>query len=158
MTVTIRDMTAGDADAVCALVQANYDGAIAACHSPEEVARLRSVVTPAWVAGQLEWSRVFVAVDQREGILATAALADLGPTASRRHCVRQCFVRADRHRCGLGAMIMAQVCAAALEAGASRLHVPSSRNAIAFYERLGFVVDAAEPEADDETTWMSMAL
>ena len=118
MNVTIRDMTAGDADEVCALVQANYDGAIAACHSPEEVARLRAVVTPAWVAGQLEWSRVFVAVDEGEGILATAALADLGPTAPRRYCVRQCFVRADRHLRGLGARIMGEVCAAARDAGA----------------------------------------
>ena len=158
MNVTIRDMTAGDADEVCALVQANYDGAIAACHSPEEVARLRAVVTPAWVAGQLEWSRVFVAVDEGEGILATAALADLGPTAPRRYCVRQCFVRADRHLRGLGARIMGEVCAAARDAGAPRLHVPSSRNAVAFYERLGFLIDAGQPEAGDETTWMSMAL
>jgi GNAT superfamily N-acetyltransferase len=158
VTVTIRDMTAGDADEVCALVQANYDGAIAACHSPEEVARLRAVVTPAWVLGQLEWSRVFVAVDDRTGILATAALADLGSAASRRYCVRQCFVRADCHRHGLGTTIMGQVCAAARDAGATRLHVPSSRNAVAFYERLGFLVDAGQSEAGDETTWMSMAL
>ena len=151
-------MTVGDADEVCALVQANYDGAIAACHSLEEVARLRAVVTPAWVAGQLEWSRVFVAVDEQEGILATAALADYGATGPRRYCVRQCFVRADRHLRGLGTAIMAEVCAAARSAGATRLHVPSSRNAVAFYERLGFRVDAGQPEAGDETTWMSMPL
>ena len=158
MAVTIRDMTAGDADEVCALVQANYDGVIAAWHSPEEVARLRAVVTPAWVAGQLEWSRVFVAVDERAGILATAALADLGPATPRRYCVRQCFVRTDHHRRGLGTRIMGHVCTAAREAGATRLHVPSSRNAVAFYRRLGFLVDEGQSDAGDETTWMSMAL
>ena len=158
MSVTIREMTAGDADEVCALVLANYDHVIAAWHSPEEVARLRAVVTPDWVAGQLEWSRVFVAVDEREGILATAALADLGPTSSRRYCVRQCFVRIDHHRRGLGARIVARVCAAAREAGATRLHVPSSRNAVAFYRHLGFLADDGGSEAGDETTWMSLAL
>jgi GNAT superfamily N-acetyltransferase len=158
VTVAIRDMTASDADEVCALVLANYDCVIAAWHSPQEFARLRAVVTPAWVAGQLEWSRVFVAVDDREGILATAALADLGPTSPRRYCARQCFVRVDYHRRGLGASVMAQVCAAAREVGATRLHVPSSRNAVAFYRHLGFLVDEGESAPGDETTWMSVAL
>jgi GNAT superfamily N-acetyltransferase len=158
VTVTIRDMTTGDADEVCALVQANYDGDIAANHSPAEVARLREVVTPDWVRGQLEWSHTFVAVDDRDGIVATAALADLGPDAPRRYCARQCFVRADRQRRGLGATIMARVCSAARDAGALRLHVPSSRNAVAFYEHLGFRIDDAQPKAGDETTWMSKAL
>lgn len=158
MTVTIRDMAVGDADEVCVLVHANYDGVIADQHSPDEVARLRAVVTPAWVRGQLEWSRAFVAVDDHDGIVATAALADYGPDAQRRYCVRQCFVRADRHRRGLGTTIMAHVGDAARRAGAVRIHVPSSRNAVAFYTSLGFLVDAAQPDVGDETIWMSMAL
>ena len=151
MNVTIRDMTAGDADEVCALVQANYDGAIAACHSPEEVARLRAVVTPAWVAAA---SGAASSSPLMKGRASSRPLPS--PTSAPLRRVATVCASASSApivTCAASALgFMGEVCAAARDAGAPRLHVPSSRNAVAFYERLGFLIDAGQPEAGDETT------
>lgn len=157
MTLTIRPMTDGDAPVVCELVQRNYEGVIAEYHSPAVVARLGAEVTPEWVRGQREWSQVFVAEDDH-GIVATVALADFGASSVHRHCVRQCFVRADLHRQGIGTRIMAHVIDVARAGGADHLRLPSRRNAIPFYQRVGFVVDLEQPDAADEITWMTMEL
>ncbi len=39
---------------------------------------------------------------------------------------------------------------------AKSFHVPSSLNAVGFYEKIGFVVDEMQPDKDDEITWMTM--
>lgn len=38
------------------------------------------------------------------------------------------------------------------------LHVPSSRNAIGFYEKMGFVKNEVQNDMEDEITWMSMEI
>ena len=46
----------------------------------------------------------------------------------------------------------------AKETGALELHVPSSRNAVGFYEKMGFSVDNVQQDIQDEITWMTKTL
>jgi ribosomal protein S18 acetylase RimI-like enzyme len=38
------------------------------------------------------------------------------------------------------------------------LHVPSTHNAIPFYEKMGFIKDDLQPNMADEITWMILKL
>ncbi len=68
------------------------------------------------------------------------------------------YLRADLHRRGIGKRLLEHLVATARDIGADSLHVPSSRNAVAFYEAAGFAVDAEQPDAAIEMTWMAMPL
>jgi GNAT superfamily N-acetyltransferase len=97
---------------------------------------------------------VFV-VERNGQIIATGALADFGSPENPKHTVSQFFVRPDLHRQRIGTVLLAYLTDLAEHEGIRQLHVPSSRNAIAFYGHAGFVADSDQPSADDEITWMT---
>jgi GNAT superfamily N-acetyltransferase len=150
-------MTESDIDAVVDLALANYDGVMAEHHTAGVLASFRADITPESFREQLGWKQVFVV--EREGeVVATGALADFGSPGEPRRTVSQFYVRTDLHRCGIGRRLLEHVVAIACETGADSLHVPSSRNAVAFYQHAGFSADALQPDAALEITWMTKPL
>jgi len=71
---------------------------------------------------------------------------------------KQIFVLPDLHGRGIGTLLMKHLRETARRSGVTCLHVPSSRNAVSFYQCVGFAVDAAQPDSADEITWMTMSL
>ncbi len=67
-------------------------------------------------------------------------------------------MRPDRHRRGIGGRPLAHLIETALGVGARSIHVPSSRNAVSFYEHAGSFVDEDQPDAAIEMTWMTTPL
>ena len=153
----IRRMRDDDAEPVVELALANYDGVMAEHHTAEILAGFRADVTPQLFRDQMAWKRVFVTEEAGE-VVATGALVDFGSPGSPKYTVSQFYVRSDVHGRGIGTGLLAHICEAASSTGADRLHVPSSRNAIGFYEHAGFSVDSAQPDAAIEITWMTMPL
>jgi GNAT superfamily N-acetyltransferase len=153
----IRRMKDADVEPVSALAQVNYGGVMAEYHSAEVLARFRGDVTPDAFREQMGWKQVFVVEDEGE-VIATGALADFGTPEKPKCTVSQFYVRPDRHRQGIGDRLLAHLVVAATEGGAATIHVPSSRNAIPFYEHAGFQMDAAQPNAATEITWMTLPL
>jgi len=153
----IREMRDEDLDAVAGLVGANFDGVLARHHSPAVLAWLREGVTRAALREQRGWKRFFV-VEERGRPVAVGALADCGPAGAARLCVSQFYVEPERQGTGIGARLLAHLVTLARERRAGTLHVPSSRNAIGFYRTAGFTVDAAQPDAEREITWMTRPL
>ena len=153
----IRRMEDLDVEPVVELVLANYDGVMARHHSAEILAGFRAEMTPQFFREQMTWKLVFVAEEAGE-VVATGALADFGTTDRPKYSVSQFFVRSNVHRRGIGRQVLAHLIAAASDTGTDELHVPSSRNAIPFYEHAGFVVDALQPDAEIEMTWMTKPL
>jgi GNAT superfamily N-acetyltransferase len=150
-------MQPADVRAVVELTLANWDGDLTKSHSAGLVARLRKNVTPAQVAEWMGQKCVFV-VEEGDEVVATGSLADFGAADTPEYFVSQFFVRPDRHREGLGALLLAHLLGAARNVGADRVSVHSSRNAIAFYQHAGFVLDPAQPEAANEMTTMTVRL
>jgi GNAT superfamily N-acetyltransferase len=150
----IRRMQTSDVKAVAALARSNYDGVLAEYHSAPVVAWFRAEVTAASLRQEMEWKRVFVVEDAGE-VIATGALAAFGSPEEPRHVVSQFYVRLDRQSSGVGTHLLGHLIAVAVDLGADILHVPSSRNAVRFYGRAGFVVDDLQPSADLEITWMT---
>ena len=153
----IRRMEDRDVESVVELARANYDGVMAEHHSVAILAGFRADVTPQFFRDQMAWKQVFVAEEVGE-VVATGALADFGSPGALKYAVSQFYVRSDVHGRGIGTGLLAHICEAASSSGADRLHVPSSRNAIGFYERAGFTVDGGQPDAAIEITWMTMPL
>ena len=153
----IRHMDDRDVEAVVDLALANYDGVMAKHHSAEVLAGFRADVTPQFFREQMRWKQVFV-VEESGELVVTGALADFGTSGAPKHTVSQFYVRPDLHAQGIGAHLLTHLMQVALDGGVDTLHVPSSRNAIGFYQRAGFTVDASQPDAAIEMTWMTMPL
>jgi len=155
--VLIRQMSESDVDAVVGIALANYDGVMAEHLSADILAGFRADITPEFFREQLAWKRVFVAEHAGE-VVATGALADYGTPDQPRYTVSQFYVRSDLHRRGIGRRLLEHFVAIARDLGVDDLHVPSSRNAIRFYQHAGFTVDPLQPDAAIEMTWMTMPL
>ena len=126
-------------------------------HSAAILAGFRADVTPQFFRDQMAWKQVFVAEEAGE-VVATVALADSGSPGAPKYTVSQFYVRADAQGRGIGTRLLAHIGETAKSTGADRLHLPSSRNAIGFYELAGFSVDSGQPVAAIEITWMTMPL
>ena len=151
----IRPMSEGDIEPVIELMLGNYDGILAKYHSPEVLARYRARVTPETLRAWMGWKRIYV-VEDEDGIVATGSLADLGGEGRPKMSISQLFVRSDLHSQGIGRRLAAHLVEKARSLGAEKLHVPSTRNAVGFYRRLGFEPDPEQPDSTDETMWMTM--
>jgi GNAT superfamily N-acetyltransferase len=85
---------------------------------------------------QVRNRQVRVAVDG-DTLLGFSAVLPLGSDAVD---LDGLFVDPDHMRGGIGAALVADVAASARAGGASRLEVTANTNALAFYERNGFVI------------------
>jgi GNAT superfamily N-acetyltransferase len=153
----IRRMSEDDIEPVIELMLGNYDGVLAKYHSPEVLAKSRARVTPETLCEWMGWKRIYVVEDEEE-IVGTGSLADLGSEREPKLSISQFFVRSDLHGQGIGRQLAMHLVEKARSMGAEWLHVPSTRNAIGFYRRLGFVPDLEQPDVDDEITWMTMTI
>lgn len=61
------------------------------------------------------------------------------PWAETKYSVSNFFVKPDLHNRGIGRFLFKKIFKTTKEKKAEILHVPSSRNGIGFYEKMGFV-------------------
>lgn len=78
--------------------------------------------------------------DERLAVVAECdgAVVGWGSVDLRRGVLAATFVSPDHQRDGVGEAVVRRLVSAAREANVERLVVPSSLNAVGFYERLGF--------------------
>ncbi len=155
--MNVRRIEEADIAAVVDLIQRNWDEVLSEHHSAHVVARFRGEVTPDSMRQQMSWKEIYV-VEADGAIAATGALANFGVGDAPKYSISNFFVRPELHGKGIGSALMNCLFESARRAGGAVLHVPSSRNAIGFYERFGFIQDVLQPDAADEITWMRMRL
>ena len=153
----IRQIQDDDVPLVIEMILRNWDEVLSKHHSAEIVRKFRSEVNSEWLLRQMEWKQIWV-VEDAGSIVATGALADFGEQGSPKPCISQFFVLPDLHRQGIGMRLLEHILDLVRESGCKRVHVPSSLNAVSFYESVGFVVDEKQPNQVDEITWMSMEI
>jgi ribosomal protein S18 acetylase RimI-like enzyme len=165
----IRKMTAGDAEAVSALVLRSFDQVLVHYHSPEVLAGFRQHETPESLLQQLGRKELFV-VEEDGRVVAVGGLGWMdapylpreiqeeafAPGADRR--ITNLFVAVDLIGLGVGRMLLDHLVALAETEGAHRLHVASTRSAVSFYERAGFEIDSEPPAEIPEITWLVRGL
>jgi N-acetylglutamate synthase-like GNAT family acetyltransferase len=155
--LTMRLVRPDDIEVLVELIRRNFDELIAKYHSPGVVAKFRGNATREKIAEWMESKEIYVVEANRE-LVATGALACFRVADGERHHISQFFVRADLHRQGIGSTLLLHLIQMARNKGIRELHVPSSRNAIPFYQRAGFATNPNQAESSDEITWMTMEI
>ena len=163
--MVIRPMTDTDAAEVSALILRSYDRVLVHYHSPEMLAHFAEHATPESLIEQLGRKEVLV-VEDAGRITATGGLGWFDDPTLPRHeqaavyedaadrRVSNLFVAVDLIGRGIGRRLLDRIMRLAKAEGAQRLHVASSRNAVSFYERSGFVIDPVLPTDIPEITWL----
>jgi len=153
--MVIRLATENDVQAIKKLSDRCFDEVISKHHSPAVVEKHKQRNSIENLKEDLKWKAVYVADDNGK-IVGTGAFANFGTAGAPKYSVSNFYVLPELHRKGIGTKIMEKLIEHAEEKRASSFHCPSARNAVPFYETFGFVVDAFQPEVEDEITWMTM--
>ena len=153
----IRPINEDDIQDTVVLILRCWDEVMFAHHRADTIEKFRNEVNAEWLKRQMSWKDVFV-VEEGEKIIATGAVANFGSADSPKICISQFFVDPDLHRQRIGSQLMEHLLQLVKLRHQLKLHVPSSRNAVPFYQKVGFVIDFQQPDSADEITWMTMAL
>ena len=153
----IRLADENDVNGIKKLIDKNFDEIIAEYHSQTVVDKFKNYNSIESLKAQLRWKTVYVACS-KDLVAATGAFANFGTEENPKYSVSNFYVLPDLHKKGIGTEIMKILIAKAMEKSAKTLHVPSTRNAVPFYEKCGFAVDDIQPETEDEITWMTMRI
>jgi GNAT superfamily N-acetyltransferase len=153
----VRKIEEKDIEQVVGLMIRNFDEVMSECHSKDIIEKYKSHNTPENIKAQMLWKEIFVIEDNFE-IVATGALANFGDEQNPKYCVSNFFVKPELHKKGIGKVLFNKIFETAKEKGTGLLHVPSSRNGVGFYEKMGFDKDEMQSDIADEITWMTMKI
>jgi GNAT superfamily N-acetyltransferase len=128
-TIRVRPATREDATSISNLILRTLSEVNIRDYGPDLIAEQSKNWTVDGVVARMQNRITYVAVDGGE-IVGTAGFDG--------QQIRTVFVRPDRHKLGIGSLLMRTVEALALERGMNRLSLLSSITAQGFYRRLGY--------------------
>ncbi|KPY55968.1 GNAT family N-acetyltransferase [Pseudomonas syringae] len=149
MSIEVRPARIADADAISRVVLAALRISNARDYPASVIERVQLSFSPAAIEQLIQQRLVFVA-SEGNVVVGTASLEG--------EVVRSVFVDPDRHRRGVGRLLMAELERVARKAGAVRMVVPSSLTAQGFYWALGFNVVREHLEGEERTLIMERQL
>lgn len=150
----IRLATEADIPEIREILKRNFDEVISKDHSAKVVEKFKAHNTEKALLDQLSWKRVYVAkIDNR--VVGTGAFANLTYTDAPNYCISNLYVLPEFQRKGIGYTLVEVLFKDFEKTGDSSFHVPSTRGAVAFYRKFGFIVDEIQNDTDDEITWMT---
>lgn len=149
MNVKVRPARTADAGAISRVVLAALRTSNARDYPASVIERVQLSFSPAAIDRLMQQRRMFVAVSG-EVVVGTASLEG--------QVVRSVFVDPDRHRRGIGRLLMAELEHVARGAGLELLIVPSSLTAQEFYTALGFRLVREHQEGVERTLIMERQL
>ena len=153
----IRKATSKDLGQIKLLIDRNFDETMSKFHSKSIIDKFKSHNTLESLSSQLSWKTIYV-VEQAGEIIATGAFANFGSSDKPKYSISNMFTLPEFHSKGVGRFLAQQLIQDAKNKNADSFHVPSSRNAIAFYEKMGFTIDEVQTDKADEITWMTMKI
>ena len=118
----------------------NFDEVLSKVHSSEIVMKCKAGHSIENLTAYLSWKKVYVMLDH-DMVVGTGSLANFGTAEQPKWSVSNLYVLPENHGMGIGRQIIQQLIHDARHEAAKTLHVPSSRNAVGFYQRMGFVID-----------------
>lgn len=154
----IRRADENDINSIKLIIDINFDEVISQFHSPEIVKKFKEYNTIESLKSQLNWKRIYVAVDDKGDVVGTGAFVDFGTKEMPKYSVSNLYVLPNSHGRGIGTKIINVLQSDAKVRHATSFHVPSSRNGVPFYEHCGFSIDEIQTDIEDEITWMTKVL
>ena len=153
----IRSACDTDIEAIKSLIDRNFDETISQYHSPEIVQKFKSHNSLESLKSQLSWKKIYVATEG-EKVVGTGAFANFGTIDMPKYSISNLYVLPNLHGKKIGTKIVEVLLSEAKKANARTFHVPSTKNAIPFYQKHGFEVDTLQTDVEDEITWMTKPL
>ena len=153
----IRPAKKDDINDIHRILERNFDEIMSKQHSKEILEKFKEYNSCDNLIKQLSWKQIYVTEDNGQ-IVATGAFANFGTEEAPKYSVSNLYVLPEYHNKGIGRLIIYKLIENAVKVNASELHVPASRNAIGFYEKMGFVIDKEQPDVMDELTWMTKCM
>ncbi|MCL2637273.1 MAG: GNAT family N-acetyltransferase [Oscillospiraceae bacterium] len=153
----IRKAKKDDIEQIKIILDRNFDEIMSEYHSKAIIEKYKSYNTLESLSNQLTWKVVYVA-EQNDIVVGTGAFVDFGNADKHKYSVSNLYIMPEYHSQGIGTRIFNNLLFDAKNVNASSFHVPSSRNAISFYEKCGFVIDEMQSDTEDEITWLTMQL
>lgn len=153
----IRRIESEDVAAVAELIRRNFDEVMIKYHSVSILEQFKNHNTAMNIWEQMTWKEIFV-TEASNDIVATGALADFGENGAPKYSISNFFVKPELHRQGIGRSLFNYLLAVCKTKKVRDLHVPSSRNGLKFYEKMGFVPDNEQKDLAEEITWMTLKL
>ncbi len=154
----VRRANEDDIESIKNIIDYNFDEVIAEFHSPRIVSKFKEHNSAESLKSQLKWKKVYVAVDDNGNVVGTGAFADFGTKEEPKFSISNLYVLPNLHGTKIGTEIVFVLLSDAKQCKATSFHVPSTRNAIPFYEHWGFTVDEIQTDIDDEITWMTKSM
>lgn len=151
----IRRIVEEDLTQVAEIIRRNFDEVMVKHHSPAIIEEFKTHNTREKLLGQMHWKTIFV-VEDESSVIATGAIANFGSENEPKVSISNFYVLPERQHQGLGRLLFQHLLKEVREKGVDKFHVPSSRNAVSFYETMGFVIDGNQPDEAEEITWMTM--
>lgn len=153
----IRRIVEDDLSQVAEIIRRNFDEVMEEYHSPGIIQQFKAHNTIEKLQGQMGWKEIYVVEDDSE-VIATGAIANFGSDQEPKFSVSNFYIIPERQRQGTGKLLFEHLLGRVKDKGVKGFHVPSSRNAVNFYRKMGFAVDPVQPDEADEITWMTLKI
>ena len=150
-------MESKDAPVVAELIRRNFDEIMSQYHSIHVIEEFRNHSTSEKLLTEIYWKAIFV-VEVNAEIIATGALANFGDEENPKFSISNLFVKPELQGQGIGRMLFKHLFKVFKGKNIKDLHVPSSRNAVKFYEKMGFLQDLEQKDLQEDITWMTMEI
>jgi len=151
----VRKASVNDIAQIKQILDRNFDEVMSNFHTKLVLEKFKSHNSIENLSSQLGWKTVYV-VEQDGEVIATGAFANFGSADVPKYSISNLYVKPEFHSMGIGRLLFNQLFQDAIDNNADTFHVPSSLNAIGFYEKMGFTLDEEQLEKDDEITWMTI--
>lgn len=153
----IRKMESKDVTVVADLIRKNFDEIMSQYHLNGVIEKFKNLNTPEKLLTQMNWKEIFV-LKINDEVVATGALANFDNEETPKYSISNLFIKPELHGKGIGRKLIEHLFEVVKGKNVKELHVPSSRNAVKFYEKMGFVQDSEQKDLDDEITWMTLKI
>jgi len=153
----IRKAEIKDIEQVKLIIDRNFDEILSKHSSKAIIEKFKAHNSLESLSYQLTWKTVFIA-EQDNKVIGTGAFVNYGNFDESKYCVSNLFIMPEFHARGIGTLLFKRLLQEAKDKSVDTLHVPSNKNAISFYKKMGFAEDKEQLETADGITWMTMKL
>ena len=155
--IEIRRAHDADIEAIKLIIDRNFDEIISKHHSPKVILNFKQHNSVENLKSQMLWKKIYVATENGK-VVGTGAFVNFGTNDMPKYSISNLYVLLELHGKKIGTKIVDVLLSQAKEADTPTFHVPSSQNAISFYQKHGFMIDEIQPDIEDEITWMTKTL
>lgn len=149
MEIKIRKFKDSDAETIATLVQRNFREVNIHDYSIEEMEKLAKEFNSNKIRKTASYANTYVAIDKSDTIVGTGSISSFFGSMTE-SILLTIFVLPELQRKGIGKAIIQALENDELFTRASRVEIPASKTACAFYEKMGYLYKNGVKQLDGE--------